>query len=100
MTVLGLWAVRVAWLLLLGFGSGGGGQCGDCGNWGGGVIVGGDGLGRRVNSISHFVKQQMSKQREVGIYLSVSVGLSHSHVAVVLLLFSYTLCVSDLHVKQ
>ena len=91
--------VRVAGLLLLGSGGGGGDQCGDCGNWGGGVVVGGDGLGRRVNSVNHFVKQQMSKQREVGIYLSVSVGLSHSHVVVVLLLFSYTLRVSDLYVK-
>ena len=99
MTVLGLWVVRVAGLLLLGSGGGGGDQCGDCGNWGGGVVVGGDGLGRRVNSVNHFVKQQMSKQREVGIYLSVSVGLSHSHVVVVLLLFSYTLRVSDLYVK-
>ena len=90
--------VRVAGLLLLGSGGGGGDQCGDCGNWGGGV-VGRDGLGRRVNSVNHFVKQQMSKQREVGIYLSVSVGLSHSHVVVVLLLFSYTLRVSDLYVK-
>ena len=101
--VLGLWAVRVAGLLLLGFGGGGGGRCGGCGNWGGGVVVvggGGDGLGRRVNSVSHFVKQQLSKLREVGIYLSVSVGLSQSHVAVVLLLFSYTLRVSDLYVKQ
>ena len=91
--VLGLWAVRVARLLLLGFGGGDGGRCGGCGNWGG------DGLGRRVNSVSHFFKQQMSKQREVGIYLFVSVGLSHSHVAVVLLLFSYTLHVSNLYVK-
>ena len=67
--VLGLWAVRVAGLLLLGFGGGGGGRCGGCGNWGGGgvVVVVGDGLGRRVNSVSHFVKQQMSKLREVGI---------------------------------
>ena len=81
--------------MLLGFSGGGGGQCGGCGNWGGG-----DGLGRRVNSVSHFVKQQMSKQREVGIYLSVSMSLSQSHVAVVLLLFSYTLRVSDLYVKQ
>ena len=99
--VLGLWAVRVAGLLLLVFSGGGGGRCGGCGNWGGGVVVGGgDGLGRRVNSVSHFVKQQMSKQIEVGIYLSVSVGLSQSHVSVVLLLFSYTLRVSDLYVKQ
>ena len=89
--VLGLWAVRVAGLLLLGFGGGGGGRYGGCRNWGGGVVVGGgggDGLGRRVNSVSHFVKQQLSKLRDVGIYLSVSVGLSQSHVAVVLLLFS------------
>ena len=89
--VLGLWPVTVAGLMLLGFGGGGGGRCGGCGNWGGGVVVGGgggDGLGRRVNSVSHFVKQQLSKLREVGIYLSVSVGLSQSHVAVVLLLFS------------
>ena len=77
--VMGLWAVRVVGLLLLVFGGGGGGRCGGCGNWGGGVVVvggDGDGLGRRVNSVSHFVKQQMSKQIEVGIYLSVSVGLS------------------------
>ena len=95
--VMGLGAIRVVGLLLLVFGGGDGGRCGRCGNWGGGVVVvGGDGLGRRVNSVHHFVKQQMSKLIEVGIYLSVSVGLSQSYVAVVLLLFSYTLRVSNL----
>lgn len=65
--VLGLLAVRVPGLLLLGFGGGSGGRCGGCGNWGGVVVVVvGDGLGRRVNSVSHFVKQQMSQSERSG----------------------------------